>query len=489
MKGRRGRLRLALAACAVYALLLSLSLHARSAQPRGEQATDVGRVVSARVDRTVTVRSADDARRAVLEAAAEGRKVSIAGTRHSMGGQTFYEGAVVLDLKRYDRILAVDEQARTVTAQAGATWADIQEAVNPLGLSVRVMQSQNLFTIGGSLSANIHGRDPSEGPLIAAVRSIRMLLADGSIVTASREERPELFRAAIGGFGVLGVILEATLELTADEVYESRTSLLSYREFPQRFEQAARSPDTGLLIARLSTAPEHFLERMYMTEFRRTGLPLASADRELKQDRAVELTRFVFGLQRKHDWGKSLSWSLQERLFRSEQGGLVTRNNAMRPESDFLDYRDAQHSDLLQEYFVPLSRYEAFVDGLRALLREEPLNVVNITVRYMPQNGESALSYTASEDRAALVLLINEKRSAARLERLERLTQRMIGLAQSLGGTYYLTYQPYATLEQFRRSYPGWTELAAAKRRYDPGSLFWNDWYGKYGSEEGGGRR
>lgn len=89
MKGRRGRLRLALAACAVYALLLSLSLHARSAQPRGEQATDVGRVVSARVDRTVTVRSADDARRAVLEAAAEGRKVSIAGTRHSMGGQTF----------------------------------------------------------------------------------------------------------------------------------------------------------------------------------------------------------------------------------------------------------------------------------------------------------------------------------------------------------------------------------------------------------------
>ncbi|PLT48170.1 putative oxidoreductase [Paenibacillus pasadenensis] len=485
MRSGRGRRRLALAACAVYALLLALSLQARSALPRGEEATDVGRVVRARVDRTVEVRSVEDARRAIREAAAEGRKVSIAGTRHSMGGQTFYEGAVVLDMKRYDRILAVDEQARTLTAQAGATWADIQEAVNPLGLSVRVMQSQNMFTIGGSLSADIHGRDPSEGPLIAAVRSIRVMLADGSVVTASREERPELFRAAIGGFGGLGVILEATLGLTADEVYETHTSVLSYREFPQRFGEAARSPDTGLLIARLSTAPEHFLERMYMTEYRRTGLPLESADRELKQDRAVELTRFVFGLQRKYGWGKSLSWSFQERLFRSEQGELVTRNNAMRPESDFLEYRDAQHSDLLQEYFVPLGRYEAFVDGLRELLREEPLNVVNITVRYMPRNGESTLSYS-TQDRAALVLLINEKRSEARLARLERLTQRMIGLAQSLGGAYYLTYQPYASLEQFRRSYPGWEELAAVKRRYDPGSLFWNDWYDTYLSEEGG---
>ncbi|QJC54002.1 FAD-binding oxidoreductase [Paenibacillus albicereus] len=482
--GRRWRV--ALAACAVYALLLALSLQARSALPRGEEATDVGRVVSARVDRTVAVRSAEDARRAIREAAAEGRKISIAGTRHSMGGQTFAEGAVVLDMKRYDRILAIDEQARTITAEAGATWADIQQAVNPLGLSVRVMQSQNLFTLGGSLSANIHGRDPSEGPLISTVRSIRVLLADGSIVTASRAERPELFRAAIGGFGGLGVILEATLELTADEVYEARTSILTYREFPQRFEEAARSPDTGLLIARLSTAPEHFLERMYMTEYRRTGLPLERGDRELKQDRAVELTRFVFGLQRKYGWGKSLSWSFQERLFRSEQGALITRNNAMRPESDFLEYRDAQHSDLLQEYFIPLDRYEAFVDGLRELLREEPLNVVNITVRYMPQNGESALSYSASEDRAALVLLMNEKRSEARIERLERLTQRMIGLAQSFGGTYYLTYQPYATLEQFRRSYPDWEELAAVKRNVDPKSLFWNEWYETYGSEERG---
>ncbi|KKC48218.1 FAD-binding protein [Paenibacillus sp. D9] len=463
----------------LYAGAFALSLTVRSAMPRGEEATDVGRIVSAKVDKTVAVRTTEDVAAAIREARREGRKVSVAGTRHSMGGQTFYEGAVVLDMRRYDDILDLDTAAKKITVQSGATWEKVQEVINPHHLSIRVMQSQNIFTVGGSLGTNIHGRDPSEGSLIETVDSFRLMTEEGKIMTASRSENADLFRAAIGGYGLLGVILDATLRLTDDVVYTQHTSLLDYKEFPDRLRASVESGSTGLVIARISTAPSGFLREMYMTEYMDSSIPLADADTRLKGERAVELTRFVFGLQRKYGWGKNMSWSLQERLFRSNEGKPITRNNAMRPESGFLEYRDAQKSDLLQEYFVPLDRYPEFVDGLRTLLREEPINLVNITVRYMPRSDESLLAYSR-QDSAALVLLINEKRSPARLERLKGLTQKMIGLAEQAGGTYYLTYQPFASKEQFRAAYPAADGFKAAKLAYDKESLFMNEWYAEY---------
>lgn len=51
-----------------------------------------------------------------------------------------------------------------IRVQSGATWAQIQDYINPYGLSIRVMQSSNIFTIGGSLSSNVHGRDLRHGP-------------------------------------------------------------------------------------------------------------------------------------------------------------------------------------------------------------------------------------------------------------------------------------------------------------------------------------
>lgn len=60
---------------------------------------------------------------------------------------------------------------------------------------------------------NVHGRYIGYGPLILSVRSIKIILADGSILIASREENADIFFGAIGGYGGIGVIVEATLSL------------------------------------------------------------------------------------------------------------------------------------------------------------------------------------------------------------------------------------------------------------------------------------
>src|SRR5712692_8328193 len=73
------------------------------------------------------------------------------------------------------------------------------------GRAVKLMQTSNVFSIGGSLSVNCHGRLPGRPPMISTVRSLSLLTADGEIKRCSRSDNAELFRHAIGGYGLFGV--------------------------------------------------------------------------------------------------------------------------------------------------------------------------------------------------------------------------------------------------------------------------------------------
>ena len=103
------------------------------------------------------------------------------------------------------------------------------------------MQSYNDFTIGGSLSVNVHGRYLGHGPIIETVKEITVVTADGSLLTASRMIHPDLFAAAIGGYGAMGIIVEATLELTDNQKLERKQCLIPLADYPNYFEKVVIS--------------------------------------------------------------------------------------------------------------------------------------------------------------------------------------------------------------------------------------------------------
>ena len=148
-----------------------------------------------------------------------GLKVSIAAVRHSMGGQAFDDNALVLDMRKFNRIKS-NAEARTITVQPGATWHDIQNVLHPR-FAVKAMQSTDIFSVGGSISVNAHGMDHQAGSVAGTIRSMRVMLADGSVVACSRGENAELFRHVVGGYGLFGVILSAELDIVDNAVYRS----------------------------------------------------------------------------------------------------------------------------------------------------------------------------------------------------------------------------------------------------------------------------
>lgn len=180
-------------------------------------------------------------KKAIVEAKAYDKKIAIAGKQHSQGAHTYYKDAIVLDMISYNKILEFDKKKKTITVQSGATWDDIQRFVNPHGLAVKVMQSQNIFTIGGSMSVNVHGRDIRLGSLIESINSFRLLNAEGEVVTVSRTENAELFPLVIGGYGLFGVILDAEISLTDDELYVMKSEALDYKDYADYFEKNVKS--------------------------------------------------------------------------------------------------------------------------------------------------------------------------------------------------------------------------------------------------------
>ena len=111
----------------------------------------------------VEVRSVDEIAKTLAFARDNKLAVTTAGVRHSMGGQAFRKGGIVLDMRGFNRIV-LNESARSMTVQAGATWHDIQNALHPR-FAVRAMQSTDIFTVGGSISVNAHGMDHQAGAL------------------------------------------------------------------------------------------------------------------------------------------------------------------------------------------------------------------------------------------------------------------------------------------------------------------------------------
>src|SRR5581483_842935 len=140
------------------------------------------------------------------------------------------------------------------------------------GLSVKAMQSINIFTVGGTLSVNAHGLAHAPGPIAPTVRRMRIMLADGTIVTASPTEHADLFSAALGGYGLFGVILDADLDVVENEMYDLHTEYLDYRDFPAYYRYTVdRNPNVGLVYGRLSVAPESYLRESAIHVYTRSN--------------------------------------------------------------------------------------------------------------------------------------------------------------------------------------------------------------------------
>jgi len=394
-------------------------------------------------------------------------------------------------MRALDRV-TVDQARGTVQVGAGATWRHLLEVLHPTGLSVAAMPSIDVLSVGGTVSVNAHGADFRTGSLAPTVRSLRIMLADGTIRVLDREHDPELFQAVIGGYGLFGVILEVELEAVANEMYDFRERTVKTAAFTELFEnELVPDHDYRMLYAHLSTSPKTFMDEAIVYTYSSISDD-TDAIPPLRQEQDSRIGRLVLNLARHGRVAQRLKWAGQRHLLprfrtcvesrnealRAAEACLVSRNQAMYNDLGLLRNKLTQYTDILQEYFLPSDQLAAFIAETRDRLREHDAVLLSASIRSV-NKGEAMLDY-APDARLSVVLYLSQKVTNRGNLDMKSLTRQLIGTALDHGGTFYLPYQQHYDREELVRGYPRVDEFFALKRAHDPELLFMNSFYSRY---------
>src|SRR3954462_13251666 len=157
--------------------------------------------------------------KAVAQAAGGSRGVIARGLGRSYGDNAQNVGGLVIDMTALNQIHSVDRESALVDVDAGVNLDQLMRAALPLGLWVPVLPGTRQVTVGGPIACDIHGKNHhSSGSFGSHVRSMQLLTADGDIRHLTPDGADaEFFWATVGGNGLTGIILRATIAMTPTE--------------------------------------------------------------------------------------------------------------------------------------------------------------------------------------------------------------------------------------------------------------------------------
>ena len=412
--------------------------------------TKVSEVIDISPDIEIAVKQI---REVLGKAKSQGLKVSISGARHSMGGQTIYPDGFQINMLPLNG-MTIDEEKQILRVQSGARWAEILPYLDRRGYSVSVMQSNNSFSVGGSISVNCHGWQPGRPPIASTVLGIRLLTADGKVLRCTRNKNQELFALALGGYGLFGVILDVDLRVVRNDLYKMEQVVIPVADYVATYKQkVVKAQDIGMAYGRLCVVPdERFLREAVLAVFKRT----TSKDNKippLEDPGLLSLKRAIFRGSEGSDYGKKFRWQAETKLQQHAIGKFFSRNQLQNEGVEVLQNRSADRTDILHEYFVPPKQFIPFLDRLREIIPKHQADLLNITIREVRKDEDTYLRYARS-DVFAFVILFSQPRTPEGDASMERMTREIIDAVLDLGGCYYLPYRLHATKEQFNRSFP-----------------------------------
>jgi FAD/FMN-containing dehydrogenase len=397
--------------------------------------------------------------------------VSIGGARFSMGGQIAEPGSLHLDMRAMNKVVFLDSARRVIRVQAGIRWRDLQDAIDPHGLSVKIMQSFANFTVGGGVSVNCHGRYVGRGPIVNSVRALQIVTADAQVLELSRSQNAELFRAVFGGYGGLGVVTEVELDLDANTRMERIVQSVPLEDYPQFFRETVLA-DPKMVMHNADLIPPDF-DTPVAISWRATDKPVTEAARLVPRAQRYAVEKDVIWAVTELPGGARVRKEVIDPAILREQA-VVWRNHEASLDTAMLEPTTRSMSTyLLQEFFIPQENFLRFARRMAGILKARQVNALNVSIRHSPADKTALLAW-APQEVFAFVLYYKQRSTQAASAEARVWTRELVGAALEEGGRYYLPYRLDASREQFSRAYPEAAAFSVLKARVDPGNKFRN---------------
>jgi len=416
--------------------------------------------------------------RSLIEYAKEKQlPISIAGAKHSMGGHTITPNGILLNMRPYKQ-LSFDHTSNILTIGSGALWEDAIMFLDSIDKSVAVMQAFSSFSIGGSLSVNGHGWQKNSPPLGCSVISFILINAEGELLECSRETNAELFSLVLGGYGLFGIILDVKLKVVDNQSLSFNRFEVRTQDYLHYYHENVDSKkEVQLVFGRLRVSEKNFLEEATLNVFEENKEALYRL--EGKAGNSSNLSRLVFRGSVDSEYGKRLRWDLENTAGKFSSLSNFTRNDLLNDDVKLIENKISTSTDILHEYFIPERNFLSFIEGMKKILPNDKINLLNITLRNVRKDEDSYLTF-AKEDVIGFVLLFNQRKTKEHEAEMKSLTNQLVDLTLAMEGTFYLPYRLHIDREKMRKSYPMANSFFLLKLKYDPKERFSNLFYEHY---------
>jgi len=432
-----------------------------------------------------------------------GLTVCARGAGRGYGDLAMNDGQALIDMKLMNRIIEFDEENSQIRVEAGVRLIDIYRIVHHHRLVLAASPTESHSSVAGAICANVNGKDAwRNGSFAHQVVNLTLLLANGETVFVDREHR--LFNAVVGGIGMLGIIIEATLQLrpvkspfveinripaaNVDELLETMAGVeQSHDAAVVWMDVYGKGENAGRSVVHAAKWIEHDDTEAERREY------LAAGYERLERHRR-------FGLALHETFGPLLSLLLYAQrpllfLFNRmyyAMGRFLARLDKASNTELFLRFSFEASFTVPPAHLVcgprgytvqltfPRDQAREAIIELFEICRSSPCPPITTILR-AHKRDDCLLSF--SEDGYSLNFEFHPKKrhevaSRAAVDRLIEATARR-------GGKIHLAKDQVLTPEQFHRIYPRYTELLELKRELDPEGLFTSDMARRVGLDQG----
>src|SRR3990172_8018344 len=334
------------------------------------------------------------------------KKVSMAGTHHTMGGHILTKGGYMMDFSLYKRILDFNKEKKEVTVEPGVKWSDLIYFLNEYGQAPKTLQSYSSFSVGGTISVNAHGITNNYG-IYNSIKKINMIMSSGERVSCSPNENPDLFSKVIGGYGLFGVIESVTLETDVNHSLNMKMESHKLSNFSSFYQKLLQNKDVDVKIARLNVAT---FNEIYTTYFTKKDENSVTSPITVEPKPPSKVSQLAY------KWLTPTYWFQRTRFMYEKVKGKPmditrwsTRNELLYETAEPLSKLyspliNIDRTHILQEFFVPKDKFLHFAEyiknyftTMRSAYDLKHAKLLNITIRYLYQDTTTFLKYAKGD--------------------------------------------------------------------------------------------
>ncbi len=388
-----------------------------------------------------------------------------------------------------NRAVGLDDKTGVLHVEAGIEWPELVQGYLSLQKeNVRwgIRQKQggaDRMSVGGTVSANAHGHGLGSPPIISDVEWIEMVTADGSAKKCSRKENAELFALAVGGYGLFGIITAVGLRLVPRRRVRRHVEARTTAELIALIEgRTAAGAPYGYFQYSIDETSADFLRTGILTTYENVSLETQLGTESTDVD-AKLLTALLEIAHR--DRGSAYRRYAKLELSRdgnvewSDLHQLSTYPAGYHQEIEKRLGADLVGADLILEVYVPRGELIPLLEEARRILLASGMPLVYGTIRFIEQDKDSYLAW-AKKRYACVIFSPHSSGETQALRKTGEVCRQLIRAANKRGGSFYLTYNRFATRDELASAYPQFQEFLNLKKQYDPRETFQSDWYRYY---------